>query len=55
MITQARLDYVAKLVDGALAGSYEAQGAIKSEIRRAMSVEESHSTSDFPAAFRPIS
>lgn len=54
MITQARLDYVAKLVDGALAGSYEAQGAIKSEIRRAMSVEESHSTSDFPAAFRSI-
>jgi len=54
MITQERLNHVAKLVDGALAGNYEAQGAIKSEIRRAMSVEESHSTSDFPTAFRSI-
>ncbi len=54
MITQARLDHVAKLVDGALAGSYEAQGSIKAEIRRSMGVEESHSTSDFPAAFRSI-
>ena len=54
MITQERLNHVAKLVDGALAGNYEAQGAIKSEIRRAMSVEGSHSTSDFPTAFRSI-
>jgi len=54
MITQARLDHVAKLVDGALAGNYVAQGAIKDEIRRSMSVEESHSTSDFPTALRSI-
>lgn len=54
MVTQARLDHVAKLIDGALAGNFEAQGAIKAEVRRAMSVEESHSTSDFPSAFRSI-
>lgn len=54
MLTQERLDYVAGLIDGALAGNYSAQGAIKNEIRGAMSVEESHSTSDFPAALRSI-
>lgn len=54
MITQARLDHVAKLIDGALDGNFEAQGAIKSEVRRAMTIEESHSTSDFPSVFRSI-
>lgn len=54
MITQKRLDHVAKLIDGALSGNYEAQGAIKAEVRRAMAVEESHSTSDFPAVLRSI-
>ena len=53
-ITQPRLDHVAKLIDGALAGQYKAQGELKSEIRGAMGVEESHSTSDFPAVFRSI-
>lgn len=54
MITQERLDHVAKLIDGALAGNFTAQGEIKAEVRRAMSVEESHSTSDFPAVLRSI-
>lgn len=54
MITQARLDHVAKLIDGALSGNFEAQGAIKAEVRNAMSVEESHSTSDFPSVLRSI-
>lgn len=54
MLTQERLDHVAKLIDGAIAGNYTAQGAIKQEIRSAMSIEESHSTSDFPSALRSI-
>lgn len=54
MITQQRLDHVAKLIDGALAGNFMAQGEIKNEIRRSFEAEESHSTSDFPAALRSI-
>lgn len=56
MITQERLDHVAKLIDGALSGNYTAQGAIKSEIlaARKMEIEESHSTSDFPSVLRSI-
>lgn len=56
MITQARLDHVAKLIDGALAGNALAQGQIKQEIQegRRLAVEESHSTSDFPAVLRSI-
>ena len=57
MITQKRYDYVANLIEGALSGDYSAQGAIKNEIRgaaRAISLEESHTTSDFPAVLRSI-
>lgn len=56
MITQKRYDYVANLIEGALSGDYVAQGAIKKEIlgTRKVEVEESHSTSDFPAVLRSI-
>ena len=55
-ISQKRYDYVANLIEGALQGDYSAQGAIKNEIRsaRKIEVEESHTTSDFPAVLRSI-
>jgi hypothetical protein len=58
-ITKARLQHVSDLVEHALDGDYKAQGEIKDEIRRAtggtgIEVEESHSTSDFPAALQVI-
>lgn len=53
MITQERYDYVANLIESALEGKGSAQGAIKDEIR-SINLEESHSTSDFPAVLRSI-
>lgn len=55
-ISQERLNEVTELVEGALAGSGKAQGALKDEIRSAMNTEasESHSTSDFPTALKAI-
>ena len=53
-ITKERLDQVSELIEGALAGSGKAQGAIKDEIRGMTDAEESHSTSDFPTALKAI-
>lgn len=52
-ISKERLTEVTELVEGALAGDYKAQGAIKQEIR-ASDIEESQSTSDFPSALKAI-
>ncbi len=55
-ITNDRLNEVSELVEHALDGDFRAQGAIKREIQesRLSEVEESHSTSDFPAALRAV-
>ena len=55
-ISDERLKRVTELVEQALDGNDNAQGAIKSEIKRARQVdaEESHSTSDFPTALKAI-
>lgn len=54
-ITNERLNEVTELLEGALDGDARAQGQIKYEIKSAMTdAEESHSTSDFPAAFKSI-
>lgn len=58
-ITKQRLQHVSELVEHALDGDYKAQGEIKDEIRRGIGsngieIEESHSTSDFPAALQVI-
>lgn len=56
MITKERLQHVTQLIDGVLSGSPKAQGEFKAEIleSRRISVEESHSTSDFPSVLRSI-
>lgn len=52
-VSDERLKHVTELVEHALDGDYKAQGEIKAEIR-ASDAEESHSTSDFPAALQSI-
>jgi hypothetical protein len=51
--TKERLDHVSELIEHALDGDPRAQGEIKTEIRNS-ELEESHSTSDFPAALKTI-
>jgi hypothetical protein len=53
-VTNERLNYVSGLIDEALEGKRKAQRAIQDEIDN-IYVEESHSTSDFPAAFQAVS
>lgn len=54
-ITNERLNEVTELLEHALDGDARAQGQIKYEIKSATTdAEESHSTSDFPAAFKSI-
>lgn len=52
-VTNERLNQVAELIDKALDGKRSAQRAIQDEID-GIYVEESHSTSDFPAAFQAV-
>lgn len=51
VVKKERLAEVAELIEHALDGDFKAQGEIKSQIRDA---EESHSTSDFPSAFKSV-
>lgn len=54
MIKNERLNQVADLIDRAIDGHRKSQRAIQDEIDGFLDVEESHSTSDFPAAFQAI-
>lgn len=56
-VSKERLDKIGRDIEEALAGSRLAQARIKTEAAVAMGIEdaeESHSTSDFPAALRSI-
>lgn len=52
-VSNERLNQVAELIDKALDGKRSAQRALQDEIDN-IYVEESHSTSDFPAAFQSV-
>lgn len=51
MIDNKRFNEVSELIEHALDGDFIAQATIKNQIRP---IEEAHSTSDFPAAFRAV-
>lgn len=54
MINKSRLNEVSSLLDAAMRGGRIAQGKVKDEINLMFDTEESHSTSDFPAAFQSV-
>jgi len=53
-IKNERIQQISDLMDQAIKGKRRAQDAIKYEIEGIYETEESHSTSDFPAAFQAV-